>query len=407
MGSCENKESEQINKDELLVDYEVMHSVGFEQLDNFFSELVLMLKNLKRAHSEIKAKSEAFFRKTEVDLLKNYTINDGVMSMLYCLVASNGRKTEQILLKTCTCCQSFTFQQERSPYISFTGELSKENAHIYNSWLEFAEVLTWTSLELEPIREFRSAVEICEKLRTDFSKVPLNMDNFNKNLQKLQVASRIAERTHKLVSDTKGRLMELLNWLLKNVKDIHTVATQAKETRCFTPSQIISRYWPDQSRVLGKVSQRMLRMNLVPAPVDEVPTSRPSVDEESKQQASNVDKLTCLVCLSLCLQAEEAVELDCCHLIVCEKCITQLNSMCPNCRMNFAATPSIPRPIGNLAWRFSCGYSPARSETKSHLESCPKRLKCRFKDCVFLGDKADLKAHILSAHVDDIMAEYC
>jgi hypothetical protein len=126
-----------------------------------------MLKNLKKANLKIKANSEQFIKITEVDLLKNYTINDAVMSMIYCLVASNDREINGTYFSGCTCCQSFTINKERSPYISFTGGLSSENARIYNSWCELAEILNWTSLELEPIREFKSAVEICEKLRID------------------------------------------------------------------------------------------------------------------------------------------------------------------------------------------------------------------------------------------------
>jgi hypothetical protein len=190
------------------------------------------------------------------------------------------------------------------------------------------------------------------------------MDNFNKNLQKLKVASRIAEETHKLVSTTQESVKTML-WRIYPYTNIHPIATQAKENRKFTPSQIVSRYWPDQSRVLGKVSQRMLRMNLVPAPVDKVPR------EESKQVASASEKnLTCLFCHYL---AEDAVQLSCCSKIMCEKCSIQLNSTCPNCRRKFVSMPSINRElIGNSPWRCTCGHSTTRSGMKSHLERCPK-----------------------------------
>jgi hypothetical protein len=328
-----------------------------------------LLRGAKKASSEVKAKSEKFIRTTEVDMLKEHTINDAIMSMIYSVVASNGRETRKHLCSGCSCCQSFSIHQERSPYISFTGELSTENTRIYDSWCELVEILNTTSRELEPIREFRSAVEICEKLRIDYSKVPLNMDNFNKNLQKLQVASRIAGETHKLVSTTQESIKKMLT-SLNPYRHIHTVATQAKENRCFTPSQIVSRYWPDQSRVLGKFSQGVLRMNLVPATVDAM--SRPTTRfyEESKQIKDN---FTCLSCHELIV---DAVKLSCCSTLMCEKCSTHLNGICPdpNCGRKFVAKPAIHIRglIGNSPWRWACGHSTSISEMKSHLERCPR-----------------------------------
>jgi hypothetical protein len=113
MGSSESKETVQIDKDAFLVNCDVMQRVGFSLLDNFFNELVPMLRNLKKAHYEIKAKSNQFIRITEVDLLKNCTINDAVLNMIYCLVASNGKKTGRCpYSRNCTCCQTITVHRK-------------------------------------------------------------------------------------------------------------------------------------------------------------------------------------------------------------------------------------------------------------------------------------------------------
>jgi hypothetical protein len=398
----------EIKEVEFQETWHMMESVGLEPLDGFFNELVPILSDLKKAQNEIQVKTEQFIRITEVDLLKNHTIYDAVMSMIYCLVASNGNKNEPRKSSCLCCCPSSYYNYYHyfagRPLISYSS-LSNENALINQSWCELTSVLSSTSLELDP-EGFRTAAKICEQLRIDYGEVSFNTDTFNRNMQKLQVASKSAVETRSLVNQIQQSFSQMLN-KIDMYKDIHPIATRAKETKQFTPSQIILRYWPDQSRVLGKVSQRVRRINVVPPPVHERPSSKPSVDEESKQVSEeSFTCLECLVCLSI---AEDAVELSCCSTIMCETCSTQLSSICPSCRMSFAAKPSIPirRLIGSFAWRCTCGYSTTRSETKSHLESCPKRLKCKFKDCVFLGDKADLKAHVYSAHVDDIMAEYC
>jgi hypothetical protein len=407
--------------EEFPMNYYVMESVGLDELDNFFNDLVPGLRNLKKAQYEIRAKTDFFIRITEADLLANYTLNDAIMSMIYCLTASNGIKTKVHSLGSrntvCECCE-FKVRSRASPYISFKGEMTETNLLIYKSWLELAEILAWTSDKVEPAREFAGALGIRNKLTKDMSE-HINIESFNSNFQKLQVASEIAEETHNLARTILRNLGNIIDYK-DPYWDIHPIATSAKQNRSFTPSEIVLRYWPEQSRVLGKVSQRVLRMNLVPAPVDEVPKPQARVVEESKQVASaSEDNFTCLFCLSL---AEDAVELSCCSTIMCEKCSTQLNSICPNCRSKFVAKPSIPirRLIGNIAWRCTCGHSTTRSEMKSHLQRCPKQIprsgpsaasneprvvphqkrshKCRFKACSFSGGKAALKAHIASVH---------
>jgi hypothetical protein len=238
------------------------------------------------------------------------------------------------------------------------------------------------------------------------SKASLMTENFNRNLQKLQVASKLAIETYNLVSTIQENLTEMI-MTIKKKTHIHPIASIAKKNKRFTPSQIVKRYWPEQNRVLGKINQKILRINVVFPQADENPACEPSVDEESKQIPSKYeDNFICPVCLSI---TEDAVELSCCSTIMCEKCSTQLNRTCPNCRRNFVAKPSIPirRLIVNIVWRCTCGHSTTRSERNSHLDRCPEQLKCKFKDCLFSGDVADLKMHLLSAHVDDILAEYC
>jgi hypothetical protein len=359
MVSREGSESVKTKEDEFLVDCDMMESVGLEQLDNFFKELAPMLTNLKKAHFELKAKHDNFLRITEVDFLANYTLNDAIMTMIYCISASNcnARNCDDCWCKICKI-------TDTSPFFSSYINLSKENKLIFKIWSEFVEILTWISIEVELPREFADVLGIQNKLTEDISNY-INMENFNRNLQKFKVASKIAEETLKLAQNT----LDSVKYTLRNIslRNIHPIATQARENRCFSPSQLILRYWPDQSRVLSKVSRQIMRMNLVLPPVNEIPT--PKVDEESKQVASTSEDIACLVCLPL---AEDAVELSCCSTIICEKCSSQLNSICPNCRKNFAAKPSLPirRLIGNSPWSCACGHLTTRSEMKSHLEHC-------------------------------------
>jgi hypothetical protein len=322
-----NGESMKVNRnwvetnEEFPMNYYVMESVGFEQLNNFFKGLVPMLRNLKKAHYELKAKLNHFIKITEVELA----------------------------------------------------------------------------------REFAGALGIRNQLTIEISEL-VNLKSFNRNFKKLQEASKIADETHNLFETTQCDVENTLR-CISPYRDIHPIATKAKENRQFTPSQIILRYWPDQSRVLGKVHQSILRLNLIPPPADEMPRPKARIDEESKQVASE-ENFTCLICFDL---AEDVVELSCCSTIMCEKCSIKLNSICPNCRKNFVAKPSIPirRIIGKYPWRCTCGHSTTRSEMKSHLESCPERiLSCKFKACTFAGVKANLKVHVDSVHAEDILAEY-
>jgi hypothetical protein len=396
--------------EEFPMNYYVMESVGLEELDNFFKGLVPMLRNLKKAHYEIKAKRNHFIMITEADLLANYTLNDAIMSMIYCLTASN------ILFHIDISFHPYggIDTSSSSPYISFNGKLSHQNTLIYKSWLELAKILTWASQQLKHEREFTGALEIRQKV--PIVSVHLNMENFNRNLRKLEKASQIARETHYQVKSNLDIIKEIVSNKVYKFQTARVIANQAYQDNQFSPSEIILRYWPEQYRVIGKVSQSILRMNLAPPPVDEIPKPKARVDEESKQVAPAEDNFTCLFCLSL---AEDAVELSCCSTIMCEKCSTQLNSTCPNCRRKFAAKPSIPirRLIGNIAWRCTCGHSTTRSEMKSHLQRCPKQIprsghsaasnephvepsqkRCRFKGCSFSGGRAALKAHIAAVH---------
>jgi hypothetical protein len=151
---------------------------------------------------------------TEADLLAHFTLNDAIMSMIYCLVASNGIESSSrtthgyvngTYLEICQCCE-VAIRSEASPYISFRGARTE----IYKSWLELAEILTLTSRKVEHAREFSAALGIRSKLTKDTSE-HINMQIFNRNLQKLEVASEIAEETHNQVNKTQGNLETMLS----------------------------------------------------------------------------------------------------------------------------------------------------------------------------------------------------
>jgi hypothetical protein len=251
--------------EEFPMNYYVMESVGHEELDNFFKGLVPMLRNLKKAQYEIKVKTDNFIRRTEADLFENFTLKDAIMSMIYCCLA--------------TLQSSDVFQYiESSPYFSFKGKLSHQNALIYKSWIELAEILTWASLQLKHQREFDGALEI-QKL---YPTLHLSNENFNRNMRRLEKAKQFAIETHSQVNDNLRIINSFKSYTASNA---HAIPSKAYNDKQLTPSEIIIRYWPEQHRVIGKVRQSILRMNSPKPPGDKNPEPLVRIYEESKQVA--------------------------------------------------------------------------------------------------------------------------
>lgn len=139
------------------------------------------------------------------------------------------------------------------------------------------------------------------------------------------------------------------------------------------------------------------------------PDSKTTMSEvaANTKRLHNLDEhITCFMCLEI---ANDAVELECCHGILCEACLAQLTT-CPNCRHSeITARPSVPirRIINGFPIVCECGYQTTRGELSAHKPKCPHgQVECMFSSCEYIGKRKEFFRHIAESHQDEVLQQY-
>ena len=133
-----------------------MDPTGNDDIDDMFLDFIVPLQTLGAISNDIFNAEWKLKRVTETYLLKNATLEDSILAMLYALVASVGGNIEQIGL---------TIEFE-APYIKFKKEkVNPSFLEVFEVWKYLVDVITDAAKKIEQLpKQIEELPGKCEKL---------------------------------------------------------------------------------------------------------------------------------------------------------------------------------------------------------------------------------------------------
>lgn len=248
---CGGSKRDAGHKDKVNFD---MEKTKVPQLDEVFDSAAGPLQTLKEVYDTLHKAIAGFETQTHAKLLKNHTVEDSIMIMLYCFSASSNGDFGKLEYRT----------SHDAPWI-YVKKDSLEHQHwpITDAWWYFAVELEKIPGRLEPLAgDIRRIVETATGLKDSASEIVSNAGlsifdapkavlNFTKNLDRLSSAPKFLEDTLKLARSTIESTTNLVNKLTNEAElnRIHDIGKKAHKEKVYNVDQIIRKYWPDQTRI--------------------------------------------------------------------------------------------------------------------------------------------------------------
>ncbi|KAL0212250.1 hypothetical protein RCL1_005876 [Eukaryota sp. TZLM3-RCL] len=122
---------------------------------------------------------------------------------------------------------------------------------------------------------------------------------------------------------------------------------------------------------------------------------------------NEIDFLTCVVCLDV---FSDAVEVNCCHNLLCFDCFVSCSTKCAHCRHpKPSASPNVPvrKMVGSLSTKCEfCKCKTTRGELKKHHLVCSeKTFQCSVCNLFFTTFNS-LKEHVIVQHPQEFVERF-
>ena len=228
-----------------------MKSSGIYEIDELFTSVAAPLSTLNDVNDSLSI--EPLTKATYTYILNDVILIDGIQGMLYAYSAETDGDLKKL---------DFAFETS-NPYIGVNrGSLSLSLRPISDAWNALATGIETAPDKLKPLPEqLRIAVEEC-KLIPDKAKDIMSSKGLNpmemikigksisKNVGRVTSAPSILDETNQILTDMKATMAVLPDKFNEGeLEKIKAIGKKAKSENSVTPRDIVTKYWPDLTRV--------------------------------------------------------------------------------------------------------------------------------------------------------------
>ena len=247
MGNCCNNNNPSSQKQVKLY----IKSSGIYEIDEMFRTAAAPLGTLDEVNKSLSP--AALGKATYTFILNDMKLIDGIQGMLYAYSAETGGHLDSLDLKF----------EKVNPYVGIDrSKLPFALRPISDAWdnlvtgLETApdklrELPDQFNVLAEESKEFPDkAKDICSSKGLNPMEVLKVLNTVKKNASRIAGAKQIFEKTNETVREMKATLESLYErFNEEELEKIKELGKKAKSENSITPRAIITKYWPEQTRV--------------------------------------------------------------------------------------------------------------------------------------------------------------
>lgn len=229
---------------------------GVYDIDELFRAAAAPLQTLDEINKALKKKTKHFKKSTFSHVIVDWTLTDSLFAMLYIFEANQEKIIENLEFKVVP----------DPPYLKINKhKLPHDVVKVYDDFEDLVQVLNdipdqiselkpeIQNLAQESVEFPDKAKDICKNNNMGPTEIVKTSKRVGKNVQKISKGKTLIDE----ISETVKAMSECIQSFCRDhqlhLQGVEQLGSKARSENNLQPKQIISKYWPDPSRVNMKL----------------------------------------------------------------------------------------------------------------------------------------------------------